>query len=134
VFFTPLHFLSSTGARWVFTLGSLVSYLVVVGVIGWRLRLPWRHLALVALAGMALEPFVRTILLGQVNLYLMVAVVVDCIVIRSLPGRRHFRPHGAGTTDYPWTSFGASCWSWEISPIVVAQAAHWNRQKVPSDS
>jgi len=77
VVFTPLHLLSSAGARWVFTLGSLVSYLVAVGAVGWRLRLrlQWRHLALVALAGMALEPFVRTMLLGQVNLYLMAAVV-----------------------------------------------------------
>ena len=83
VVFTPLHLLSPTGARWVFTLGSLVSYLVAVGAFGWRLRLPWSHLALVALAGMALEPFVRTMLLGQVNLYLMAAVVVDCLVMRS---------------------------------------------------
>ena len=83
VAFTPLHLLGSTGARWAFTLGSLVSYLVAVGAVGWRLRLPWRHLALVAFAGMALEPFVRTILLGQVNLYLMAAVVVDCLVMRS---------------------------------------------------
>jgi len=83
VVFTPLHLLSSAGARWVFTLGSLVSYLVAVGAFGWRLRLPWSHLALVALAGMALEPFLRTMLLGQVNLYLMAAVVVDCLVMRS---------------------------------------------------
>jgi alpha-1,2-mannosyltransferase len=81
--FTPLHFISATGARWVVTFGSLVSYLVVVGVCGWRLRLPWRFLAFVALAGMALEPFMRTILLGQVNLYLMAAVVIDCLVLRS---------------------------------------------------
>jgi alpha-1,2-mannosyltransferase len=83
VLFAPLLLLSSAGARWVFTLGSLVSYLVAVGAFGWRLRLPRRHLALVALAGMALEPFVRTMLLGQVNLYLLAAVVVDCLVIRS---------------------------------------------------
>jgi alpha-1,2-mannosyltransferase len=83
VVFTPLHLLTTTAARWVFTLGSLVSYLVVVGALGWRLRLPWRHLALVALAGMALEPFVRTMVLGQINLYLMAAVVVDCLVLRS---------------------------------------------------
>jgi len=83
VAFTPLDVVGPTGARWVFTLGSLVSYLVVVGVFGWRLRLPWRHLALVAVAGMALEPFVRTMLLGQVNLYLMAAVVIDCLVMRS---------------------------------------------------
>jgi len=83
LFFTPLLLLNSTGARWVFTLGSLVSYLVVVGVLGWRLRLPRRHVVLVALAGMALEPLVRTMLLGQVNLYLMAVVVVDCLVIRS---------------------------------------------------
>jgi alpha-1,2-mannosyltransferase len=75
--------MNPTGARWIFTLGSLASYLVVVGACGRRLRLPWRPLALVAVAGMALEPFVRTILLGQVNLYLMAAVVIDCLVIRS---------------------------------------------------
>lgn len=83
VLFIPFQLLSTAGARWVFTLGSLVSYLVAVGVCGRRLRLPWRLLALVAMAGMALEPFVRTILLGQVNLYLMAAVVIDCLVIRS---------------------------------------------------
>ncbi len=81
--FTPLLFMGSTGARWGLTLGSLASYLVVIGTFGWRLRLPRTHLVLVALAGMALEPFVRTMLLGQVNLYLMAAVVVDCLVIRS---------------------------------------------------
>jgi alpha-1,2-mannosyltransferase len=83
VLFTPLHLLGTTGARLLVTLGSLVGYLVTVGVCGWRLRLPWRHLALVALAGVALEPFVRTMLLGQVNLYLMAAVVIDCLIMRS---------------------------------------------------
>ena len=81
--FTPLRLLSPTGARWLFTLGSLASYLVAVEIFGRHLRLQWRHLALVALAGMALEPFVRTVLLGQVNLYLMAAVAVDCLVITS---------------------------------------------------
>jgi alpha-1,2-mannosyltransferase len=83
VVFTPLLLLSSTAAGWLFTLGSLVSYLVAVGAVGWRLRLPWRQLALVALAGMAMEPLVRTMLLGQVNLYLMAGVVVDCLVLRG---------------------------------------------------
>src|SRR5450631_3171453 len=83
VVFAPLHFINPTTARCVITFGSLVSYLVVLGACGRRLHLPWKHLALVALAGVALEPFMRTILLGQVNLYLMAAVVVDCLVIRS---------------------------------------------------
>jgi alpha-1,2-mannosyltransferase len=83
VVFAPLHLLSLTAARWVFTLGSLVSYLVAVGAVGWRLRLPRQYVVLVALAGIALEPFARTMLLGQVNLYLMAAVVVDALVIRS---------------------------------------------------
>jgi len=83
VLFMPLHLLSAVSARWLFTTGSLACYLVVVAACGWRLRLPWRHLALLTLAGMALEPFVRTMLLGQVNLYLMAAVVVDCLLIRS---------------------------------------------------
>ena len=81
--FTPLHLLSPMAARWVFTAGSVVSYLVAVATVGLRLRLPRRYLVLVALAGIALEPFARTILLGQVNLYLMAAVVVDALVIRS---------------------------------------------------
>lgn len=81
--FAPLHLYGSTAARWVFTAGSVVSYLVAVAAVGWRLRLPRRYLVLVALAGIALEPFVRTMLLGQVNLYLMAAVVVDALVIRS---------------------------------------------------
>ena len=83
VVFTPLQLMSSTVAGWVFTLGSLVSYLTAVGVIGWRLRLPPNHLALMALAGMALEPVARTLQLGQVNVFIMAAVVVDTLVIRS---------------------------------------------------
>jgi alpha-1,2-mannosyltransferase len=81
--FTPLLLLGTEAARWVFTMGSVVSYLVAVGAFGWRLRLPGRHLALAAVAGLALEPFVRTILLGQVNLYLMAAVAADCLLLRS---------------------------------------------------
>jgi alpha-1,2-mannosyltransferase len=83
VVFTPLHFIGATAARWAATIGSLVSYLAVVGACGWRLRLPWTRVALIALAGMAFEPFMRTMLLGQVNLYLMAAVVIDCLVVRS---------------------------------------------------
>lgn len=86
VLFIPFQLLSTAAARWAFTVGSLAGYLVVVGVCGWRLRVPWRHLAVVTVAGMALEPFVRTILLGQVNFYLMAAVVIDCLVVR--PSRR----------------------------------------------
>ena len=81
--FIPFQLLGTAGARWVFTAGSVAGYLVAAGVCGRRLRLSWSRLALVGVAGMVLEPFVRTILLGQVNLYLMAAVVVDCLVIRS---------------------------------------------------
>jgi alpha-1,2-mannosyltransferase len=83
VAFTPLLIMGTVGARWVLSLGSLASYLIVIGTLGWRLHLPRTHLVLVGLAGMALEPFVRTMLLGQVNLYLMAAVVVDALVIKS---------------------------------------------------
>jgi alpha-1,2-mannosyltransferase len=83
VVFTPLHLLSSSSARLLFTLGSLVSYLVVVIACGRSLCLSWRLVAMFALAGMALEPVVKTLLLGQVNIYLMAAVIVDCLVLRS---------------------------------------------------
>jgi alpha-1,2-mannosyltransferase len=82
VLFTPLLLLDADAGRWVFTAGSVVSYLVAVGVFGRRLRLPGRHLAIVALAGLALEPVVRSILLGQVNLYLIAAVAVDCHLVK----------------------------------------------------
>jgi alpha-1,2-mannosyltransferase len=81
--FTPLLLLATDAARWVFTAASVVSYLVAVGVFGRRLHLPARHLGLVALAGLALEPFVRTLLLGQVNLLLMAAVAVDCLLVST---------------------------------------------------
>ncbi len=83
VVFAPLTLLGTGTARWLFTAGSLVSYLAVLVVCARRLRLSWQHLALVALAGMALEPLVRTILLGQINLYLMALVVIDCLLVRS---------------------------------------------------
>jgi alpha-1,2-mannosyltransferase len=83
VVFTPLHLLSADGARLVFTLGSLVSYLVAVVACGWALRLRWRLVTLLFLAGLTLEPLLRTVLLGQVNVYLMAAIVVDCLVLRS---------------------------------------------------
>jgi alpha-1,2-mannosyltransferase len=83
VVFTPLQLLGSAGARLAFTLGSLASYLIAVIACGWRLHLPWRFVALLALAGMALEPFIFTVMLGQVNIALMATVVIDCLVLRS---------------------------------------------------
>jgi alpha-1,2-mannosyltransferase len=83
VVFAPLSLPGTDTARWLFTAGSLVSYLAVLVVCARQLRLSWQHLALVGVAGMALEPLVRTILLGQINLYLMALVVLDCLLVRS---------------------------------------------------
>jgi alpha-1,2-mannosyltransferase len=46
-----------------------------------RLRMDLALAGLVALAGLTFEPFLRTILLGQINLVLMALVVVDCLVV-----------------------------------------------------
>jgi alpha-1,2-mannosyltransferase len=79
--FVPLHFLGESGARWVLTAGSLGCYVVVLLVCARRLRMNLPTAALVGLAGLTLEPFARTILLGQINFVLLALIVVDALVV-----------------------------------------------------
>ena len=81
VLYIPLELLGSVGARWVLTLASLGCYLVVVVVCARRLRMSLAIAGMCGLAGLAFEPFARTILLGQINLVLLALVVVDCLVV-----------------------------------------------------
>jgi alpha-1,2-mannosyltransferase len=81
VLYIPLEMLGDLGARWTLTVASIVCYVVVVVVCARRLRMSLAIAALVGLAGLAFEPFLRTILLGQINLVLLALVVVDCLVV-----------------------------------------------------
>ena len=81
VFFVPLELLGDFGARLALTLASIGCYVVVVVVCARRLGMNMAAAAIVGLSGLVLEPFARTILLGQINLVLLALVVVDCLVV-----------------------------------------------------
>ncbi|MGL5817852.1 MAG: glycosyltransferase 87 family protein, partial [Phycicoccus sp.] len=72
-------------ARAVLTALSIGAVLVVVDVVRRRLGMSATAAVPLVVAGLALEPVVRTLLLGQVNALLVLLVVLDCLV---LP-RRH---------------------------------------------
>jgi alpha-1,2-mannosyltransferase len=81
VLYIPLELLGDLGARWTLTVASIGCYVLVITVCARRLRMSPAVAALVGLAGLALEPFLRTILLGQINLVLLALVVLDCLVV-----------------------------------------------------
>lgn len=62
-------------------MASISCHLVVVVVCARRLRMNLAIVAVIGLAGLTFEPFLRTILLGKINLVLLALVVVDCPVV-----------------------------------------------------
>ena len=81
VLYVPLELLGTVGARWVLTVASIGCYVVVIVVCARRLRMNLAMAAVIGLAGLAFEPFLRTILLGQINLVLLALIVVDTLVV-----------------------------------------------------
>jgi alpha-1,2-mannosyltransferase len=79
--FIPLALLGYVDARWVLTAASISCYGVIIVVCARRLRMNLAAATMVGLAGLAFEPFARTILLGQINLVLIALVVIDCLVV-----------------------------------------------------
>lgn len=81
VLFVPFEVLGDVGARWMLTVASIGCYVLVVVVCARRLRMNLAIAGMVGLAGLTFEPFLRNILLGQINLVLIALVVVDCLVV-----------------------------------------------------
>ena len=81
VLYVPLELMGTVGARWVLTVASISCYVVVIVVCARRLRMNLAIAAVIGLAGLTFEPFLRTILLGQINLVLLALVVVECLVV-----------------------------------------------------
>ncbi|MGL5818411.1 MAG: glycosyltransferase 87 family protein [Phycicoccus sp.] len=77
----PLTVLPVGLARAVLTALGVGAVLVVVEVVRRRLGMSVAAALPLVLAGLALEPVVRTLLLGQVNALLMLLVVLDCLVL-----------------------------------------------------
>ncbi|GAA1991940.1 glycosyltransferase 87 family protein [Terrabacter lapilli] len=79
--FVPLALLPAAVARWTLTALSLVALVTSIVVVGRQLRLqPWVMIWL-GVAAAALEPVLRNLLLGQINLILMALVIVDLLVV-----------------------------------------------------
>ena len=81
VLFVPFELLGSVSARWILTVASIVCYVLVLVVCARRLRMNLANAGLVGLAGLTFEPFMRNILLGQINIVLIALIVVDCFVL-----------------------------------------------------
>lgn len=81
VLFVPLAALDVDVARVLFTVVSLACLAGVVAVLARRLRLSAWQVVLLAGTGLAVEPMVRNLLLGQVNLVLVALVVCDWLVV-----------------------------------------------------
>lgn len=81
VLFVPLELMGEQGARWLLTAVSLVCYSIVVLVCARRLRMNLVAAGAIGLVGLTLEPFLRTILLGQINLVLLALIVLDVLVV-----------------------------------------------------
>jgi len=79
--FVPLALLPIDAARAVLTILSVASLATVIVVVARRLRLRPPATAWLVVATAALEPLMRTLLLGQVNLILMAMVVLDLLVL-----------------------------------------------------
>lgn len=79
--FVPFSFIGVDAGRYLFTGLSLFCFAVIVFVVARRLRLTaWQTTGVVAI-GFAMEPMLRDLLLGQINLVLMVLVIVDWLVV-----------------------------------------------------
>jgi alpha-1,2-mannosyltransferase len=79
--FSPLSLISVEVSRWLFTAGSLVCYVAIVFVGVRSTRMGWLLGGVVGAAGLAFEPFFTNISLGQINQYLILMVILDCLVV-----------------------------------------------------
>ena len=79
--FVPFELSGTVAARWALSVASVGCYALVVVVCARRLGMRVATAVMVGLVGLTFEPFVRNILLGQINLVLLALVVVDCFVV-----------------------------------------------------
>ena len=83
VVFTPFTVLPASVHRVLFTALSLAAYVFVIWAVARRLSLRPATVLVIGLGGLATEPFLRTIQLGQINLILIAMVVLDVLLLRS---------------------------------------------------
>ncbi len=79
--FVPLGLLGLPAAKVVFTAATLIVYVVSLVAIRRALQARWATTALLGAAGLALEPVVRTLVLGQIGVILMGLVLADLFLM-----------------------------------------------------
>lgn len=81
IVFAPLTWFPRPAAHLVFLMTSVAAYLVLLWIVGRRLRWTPVEIAWAAVIGLRLEPVVRTFDLGQVNFLLAAMVALDLFVV-----------------------------------------------------
>ena len=79
--FTSMSLVPIEVARWLFTVGSLACYVAIIVVCTRSARIGWLLGTVVGAAGLTLEPLFTNIDLGQIDLYLILLVALDCLVV-----------------------------------------------------
>ena len=79
--FTSMSLVPIEVARWLFTVGSLACYVAIIVVCTRSARIGWLLGTVVGAAGLTLEPLFTNIDLGQIDLYLILLVTLDCLVV-----------------------------------------------------
>jgi alpha-1,2-mannosyltransferase len=81
VVFLPLALIGLTATKVVFSVATLLAYAVSLLAIRRASGARWGTTLLVGAAGLALEPVVRVLVLGQVGVILMAVVLADCFLV-----------------------------------------------------
>lgn len=81
VTFVPLGVIGLPASKVVFTTATLVAYVVSLVAIRRAVGARWAATILVGAAGLALEPVVRTLVLGQIGIILMGLVLADLFLV-----------------------------------------------------
>lgn len=79
--FTSMTLVPIEVARWLFTVGSLACYVAIIVVCTRSARIGWLLGTVVGAAGLTFEPLFTNIDLGQIDLYLILLVILDCLVV-----------------------------------------------------
>lgn len=81
VAFVPLAVIGLSASKVAFTAGTLIAYAVCLIAVRRAVGARWATTILLGVAGLSLEPVVRTLVLGQVGVILMALVLADCFLM-----------------------------------------------------
>ncbi|WP_235506817.1 glycosyltransferase 87 family protein [Terrabacter sp. Root181] len=81
VAFVPLAAIGLSASKIAFTAATLIAYSVCLIAVRKAVGARWDITILLGAAGLALEPVVRTLVLGQIGVILMALVLADCFLM-----------------------------------------------------